>query len=438
MSAGGQMSDILDELKTLDETSPSGAIELILCLCSPSPRGSRGIPALVWGSPGTGKSSFIEALARDDFPVFTLIASIHDPTDFSGFPLLDSETGRMRFAPPEWLAAFEQTGKGILFLDELSTAPPSVQAALLRVVLERHVGAQPLPPGVAIVAAANPPEHLATGWELSAPLANRFAHIRWSYPAEAYAQALAEGFPRFNLPDVSREAHSSALDPWRITLSRFLEFNGREFLCTEPDGDVFPYSFASPRTWEYATYLLATATAIGLIPQPGRNRGRGIFADRVWQLLDGTVGRAAGRAFRSFVDDLNIPDPREVLLEGGQFYPSKLREDEHWIFWSGCAAFLSSLCDKAARSGGAQPDSPLITATCRYLELCGQTARFHKEDVVVPPLRRLARNGFFTRVMDLLPEESARSAIGDQFRDALQGTQLPEILRELNELFQQR
>ena len=63
--------------------------------------------------------------------------------------------------------------EGILFLDQLSTAPPAVQAALLRVALERTVCDLELPAGVAVVAAANPPEQAASGWDLSRPLASR-------------------------------------------------------------------------------------------------------------------------------------------------------------------------------------------------------------------------------------------------------------------------
>jgi hypothetical protein len=108
----------------------TGATELMLAMQTPTPKGYWGVPVLVWGTPGTGKSTFIESLQRDGFPVYTMIASLHDPTDFNGLPVLHD--GRMRFAPPEWVYLFEEHGQGILFLDELTTAPPTVQSENIR------------------------------------------------------------------------------------------------------------------------------------------------------------------------------------------------------------------------------------------------------------------------------------------------------------------
>ncbi len=90
-----------------------GATELLLALATPTPKGYWGVPVLVWGRPGTGKSTFIESLGRNGFPVFTMIASLHDPTDFSGLPVLHD--GRMRFAPPDWMEVFEQSGRAFCF-----------------------------------------------------------------------------------------------------------------------------------------------------------------------------------------------------------------------------------------------------------------------------------------------------------------------------------
>jgi MoxR-like ATPase len=96
------------------------------------------VPVLLWGAPGTGKTSVIRAMATAlGWPCETVIASIREPSDFAGLPVVVGED--VRFAPPVWARRLAQAGRGLLFLDELSTAPPAVQAALLRVVLERVV-----------------------------------------------------------------------------------------------------------------------------------------------------------------------------------------------------------------------------------------------------------------------------------------------------------
>src|SRR5688572_19903164 len=134
------------------------------------------------------------------WPLETVIAAIREPSDFAGLPVVTA--GDVHMAPPRWAERLAAAGKGLLFLDEISTAPPAVQAALLRVVLERVVGDLDLPEGVTVVAAANPPEQAADGWDLSAPLANRFCHLTWDVEPRAFAAGIAGGWPDPPVPDL--------------------------------------------------------------------------------------------------------------------------------------------------------------------------------------------------------------------------------------------
>ena len=109
-----------------------------------------GIPVLWWGAPGIGKTFRIRGYGRaTKRHTEVVIASIHPPEDFSGLPVRDGD--RARYLPPEWAVRLLEAGGGLLFFDEISTAAPASQAALLRVVLEKAVGQLQLPESVAIV-----------------------------------------------------------------------------------------------------------------------------------------------------------------------------------------------------------------------------------------------------------------------------------------------
>jgi MoxR-like ATPase len=102
--------------------------------------------------------------------------------------------GGVRLEAPSWAKPLHEARAGYLFLDELSTSPPAVQAAMLAVALERRVGDQQLPRAVQIVAAANPPEKAAEGWDLSPPLANRFLRIAYAPAVDGWIDGMIAGF----------------------------------------------------------------------------------------------------------------------------------------------------------------------------------------------------------------------------------------------------
>src|SRR5260370_15309168 len=99
--------------------------------------GRAGVAVCLWDDPGTGKSSLIQAAAAaDDVPCETVIGSLREPSDFAGLPVVTDDG--VRLEPPAWAKRLQAAQAGYLFLDELSTSPPAVQAALRGGALERR------------------------------------------------------------------------------------------------------------------------------------------------------------------------------------------------------------------------------------------------------------------------------------------------------------
>ncbi|GAA3688910.1 MoxR family ATPase [Nonomuraea antimicrobica] len=297
------------------------------------------LPVILWGSPGTGKTSAVLALGeRLGLPVEAVVGSIREPSDFAGLPVL--REGRTWFAPPRWAERLASSGTGILFLDELTTAPPAVQAAMLRVVLERAVGDLVLPASVRIVAAANPPEQAADGWDLSAPLANRLIHLDWKVSAASVAEGFTTGFTAPSLAGWDPAAIAAvtgggdgrgdgrgacgdsraggggrggtgAEGRARALVGAFLRVRP-ELVLAVPDGPA--RAWPSPRTWELAAKALARTSDPALAP--GAYGAVGADGERVRaELVVGAVGEAAGFELLSWLRDLDLPDPETLLAD---------------------------------------------------------------------------------------------------------------------------
>lgn len=154
--------------------SPSVARDLII-RCMEVKR-----PVFLWGPPGIGKSELVEGIAKEQGrPVIDMRLLLLEPTDLKGIPFYDPEKGTMRWANPSELPGPTEVHlhNAILFLDELSAAPPAVQAAAYQLVLNRRVGEYELPDGVSIVAAGNRDSDKAVTFRMPSPLANRFTHL---------------------------------------------------------------------------------------------------------------------------------------------------------------------------------------------------------------------------------------------------------------------
>lgn len=290
-----------------------------LALQTPGFEGRIGLPALLIGPPGGGKSSKIRAIGRSlNLPVETLIASIHDPTDFSGLGFVSDGELSMHILP-----AFKRlidAKEGIFFLDELSNAPRSVQAALLRVLLEGYVGDVALPPGVRPVLAMNGQDTAADGQMLVQPLIGRVIQIPAPDPTPSEAgdymlsSAAKSRMPDPVVPVLNLERFD---DCFRDVAALYAAYISKRdgALRDEPKDEVTAQEpHRTPRSWE-----------LGL---RGFAAGRAVNSEHASNvLLAGAIGDGGAAEFCRWVKENDLEDPREILANPKAWVPDTKKLD---------------------------------------------------------------------------------------------------------------
>ncbi|MGE5268153.1 MAG: AAA family ATPase, partial [Thiohalocapsa sp.] len=234
-----------------------------------STRDGHHTPVMLWGAPGVGKSQMVAQVAsRHGAPMIDIRLSQMEPSDLRGIPFRSGDL--VEWAIPAMLPDAQRHGPaGILFLDEITSAPPSVSAAAYQLILDRRLGAYQVPEGWAIFAAGNRQGDRGVTYAMPAPLANRFSHFEVDT----------------NLEDWVGWAYGVGIDERLIGFLRF-----RPELLFEFDPVRNPTAFPTPRSWEFAHRALQK------------------FGDHP-ELLAGAlaacVGQAAGIECAAFVDSLD-------------------------------------------------------------------------------------------------------------------------------------
>lgn len=244
------------------------------------------VPTFLWGAPGIGKSSIIKQIAKESGIGFIdLRLALMDPTDLKGIPFYDKESHSALWAPPSFLP---KGGEGILFLDELNSAMPSVQASAYQLILDRKVGEYELPDGWAIVAAGNREGDRGVTYRMPTPLANRFVHFEMEV----------------NVEDWRFWAYKSKLDSRIIS---YISYQNDHLFTFDPKSDA--KSFATPRSWEFVDSILKSD----------------ITKDLLLKTVSAAVGQEVGVSFLSFMKVMHkLPDIEEILSAKSSLYSDEI------------------------------------------------------------------------------------------------------------------
>lgn len=221
-------------------------------------------PVFIHGSPGIGKSYIVNDIAeKKGLELVDVRLSQMDPVDLRGVPAIKED--QTVWMPPVFFPK-DTDSEGILFLDELNSAPPSVQAAIYQLVLNRKMGEYALPEKWRIVCAGNRISDRGVVFKLPTPLANRMVHLH----VEAH-------FDDFKIFAISQKLHRFIIG--------FLGFRP-DLLATEPvvEDDANP-AFATPRSYHMLSDILKLTTDIASIAS----------------IIYGTIGYSAGIEFVSYV-----------------------------------------------------------------------------------------------------------------------------------------
>ena len=250
-------------------------------------------PVFLWGPPGIGKSELIANLTEElGGHMIDLRLGQMEPTDIRGIPFFNKNKEVMDWAPPVDLPDAEMAAKYpiiTLFLDEMNSAAPAVQAAGYQLILNRRIGKYVLPDNVVIVAAGNRESDKGVTYRMPSPLANRFVHLEVRSDHSSWEQWA-----------VNHKIHKDVVGYIGFAKQDLMEF----------DPKSASRAFATPRSWTFVSQFLEDENASDA---------------ELTDLIAGTVGEGLAVKFMAHRKIAGrMPKPEEVLT--GKIKELKVKE----------------------------------------------------------------------------------------------------------------
>jgi ATPase family associated with various cellular activities (AAA) len=225
----------------------------------------------LWGPPGVGKSELVAGIAEEKGGlIIDMRMAQMEPTDLRGIPFFNQITKKMDWADPSELPSQELADQYpfiILFLDEMNSAPTTVQGAAYQLILNGRIGTYVKPKNVKIIAAGNRDSDRGVTYRMPMPLANRFIHIE-----------MREDFASWQTWALLNGAHESV-----VSYLSFAEHHMFVF-----DTKSISKAFPTPRTWMFVSDVM------------NLNDVKPMSDSSLFTLVSGCVGQGVASEFMEY------------------------------------------------------------------------------------------------------------------------------------------
>jgi len=327
---------------------PARQINIVqAAMFTPMLGGDWGLPLILWGEPGTTKTANIKALFRRFGLHCEHLAPGERGDGAFGVTPVPTSTPHgtvLSYPMPDWalLLRNAESGEeaGGVFFDEINTAPPALQPALLGGIQERRIGGHRFGGRVRPIGAANPTGQSAGGWDISPPVANRCGHIDWKRPeVEDFTGWLLSGASSGEEEKVqdAKKEEARVMKAWPEAfakasglVSAFLRARSDLLHKMPPENDPkASRAWPSSRTWEYATRALASSMVHGLVTMERD------------EFIAAFVGAGPGGELATFMEENDLPEPAKLLDGEIQFQHDPERLDRTVVVLNACAALVT-------------------------------------------------------------------------------------------------
>jgi len=242
---------------------------------------------MMWGQPGVGKSQsvkevckIIEEKSHKKCHYHEVRLLLMNPIDLRGIPIANKEKSVSEWLIPEIFKMDPSDDVvNVLFLDEISAAPQSVQASAYQLTLDKKVGEHSLPKNCFVIAAGNRVTDKSVAYKMPKALANRFIHFEMTNDFELWKEwGILHAHP--------------------LVVS-FLAFKPDYLNTYNPSDDSL--TFTTPRSWEMVSNILFNVSE---------------DVSKVKGFIYGLIGKGIGSEFISYSKIIKGLPKTEDIFEG--------------------------------------------------------------------------------------------------------------------------